>query len=357
MTPLWTIGSLYVTPYSLMIFLGALAGTALCFRHKEIRPLIAPAVLGALLVGHWVWFLLNMENLDAEEALALALQPWRGGYTLYGALLGGLAGAMIGARVVKTDTVRALDALSPAACAALMFARLGEVFSGQGFGSYVEQESLRFFPVSYCAYQEEDYQEWCYAVWFWEALAALLLLILLLYAGRRAVSGERISLFVIWLGCSQVFLEQLRRDDYVRLNAFVRFSQVAAAVTLLVLLLILLKKEKPGIVLSLLSFGVLASGLLAVMCAEFVFDKPWFEVWMILSLSACAVLFAVHFRILDKRKSLLPSACFVMLAAVLLILFRLCSTEEQYSLVLYAVIALSMAGVGITLSLHRPKAD
>ena len=41
MTPLWTIGEFTVTPYSLMILLGALAGLAPARRAMAVKPVDA----------------------------------------------------------------------------------------------------------------------------------------------------------------------------------------------------------------------------------------------------------------------------------------------------------------------------
>ena len=90
MTPLFTAGPLYVTPYSLMILLGAITGVGLSLRKKQIRPLLPAVLLGALVFGHLVWVLFCPFDLEAPEGkLYMLLRPWEGGYTIYGALLGG----------------------------------------------------------------------------------------------------------------------------------------------------------------------------------------------------------------------------------------------------------------------------
>ena len=50
MTPLLTLGPLYVTPYSLTILAGVLAGLLLVWRKKAVRPLLPAVILGALLL-------------------------------------------------------------------------------------------------------------------------------------------------------------------------------------------------------------------------------------------------------------------------------------------------------------------
>ena len=51
MKPLLTLGPLNVTPYSLMILLGALAGVALAWRKKQVRPLLPAAIMGVVVYG------------------------------------------------------------------------------------------------------------------------------------------------------------------------------------------------------------------------------------------------------------------------------------------------------------------
>ena len=112
MTPLWTLGSLHVTPYSLMILLGALAGVALSLRKKEVRPLLPAVILGALILGHAVWVLFCPFDLEAAEGKGyMLLHIWEGGYTLYGALLGGALGALIAGKLAGVRWLDALDAL------------------------------------------------------------------------------------------------------------------------------------------------------------------------------------------------------------------------------------------------------
>ena len=165
MNPILTLGPLNVTPFSRMVIAGAVAGALLSLRKKENLAVLPFVILGALLIGHMWWAFFCPPAYTAQEGVAaLMFRIWDGGYTLYGALFGGFLGAAIGAKLQKLDLVSVLDSLAPGACAALLFCRLGEYFTGQGFGESVYDEGLWFFPVSFCTYQEESYQEWSYAI-------------------------------------------------------------------------------------------------------------------------------------------------------------------------------------------------
>ena len=347
MEPIWTLGALRVTPYSLMIFAGAVLGILLAARKKEARPALPLMLLLSLLFGHWFWCLFNINN--TEEPVLQFVLFWQGGYTLYGAVFGGLLGAFIASRVLRRPMAEITDAAAPGAAAALLLGRLAEYFAGTGYGAIVEKESCCFFPLAFVTDQGEDYIEWSYAVWFWESAAALVILLLLLWIARRARRGEVTVWFLALLGTTQIFFEQWRNDDYVTtFNSFVRFSQVAALLTLAVLLVLLFRAHRPGgaaVCLSLTTF-VLAS--LTVVCAEFSFDKPWFDLWMRVGLVAAPLSAAVLLRLTRGGSGVLPGVSLVLCGALFSLLHFLADWSED-TVMLYTAIAFSVFLLGVTL--------
>ncbi len=362
MTPLWTIGSVNVTPYSLMILLGALAGTALSLRKKHIRPLLPAVILGALILGHIAWVLFCPYDLEAAEGKGyMILHIWEGGYTLYGALLGGALGALIAAKVSRIRWLEVLDALTPGACAVIFFARLGEYFTGEGIGRETEVAWTHFFPVSVCTYQDEFFEEWRYAVWFWEALAALVLLFILLKREKKSLPGHQTAVFLTFLGTTQILLEQMRRDNYLRLIVFVRLNQLAALATLIIVLAVLLVKNKPGAVKVISCLAVLVLASLADMASEFVFDKYEYAPWLYLSMPLAAAACAAMLFIWEKKKALLPALLICGVTAALLIGYASRSWDE-FELepvddlvrfgILYATMAVDMICIGLAVRLN-----
>ena len=362
MTPLFTLGSLYVTPYSLAVFAGALVGAALAWRKKQVRPLIPAVILGALLIGHLAWVLFCPYDYEAAEGkLYMILRPWQGGYTLYGALLGGAAGALVAGKAAGVRWADALDALAPGACAAIVFARIGEVFTGEGIGRQTEVAWTHFFPVSVCTYADEYFEEWRYVVWFWEALAALVLLAILLKREKRAKPGSQTLVFVAVLGLTQILLEQMRRDNYLRIIIFVRVSQLAAIATLLGALAVLLVRRRPAARKVLASLAAFVLAALAIMAAEFVFDKYEYAPWLYAALAASAAGAALLLAVYRQRKALLPAAVFCAVSAVLIAGYA-CKDWDSYELtveedllrelILYAAITLNLSLIGGTLRLN-----
>ena len=335
MTPLFTAGPLYVTPYSLMILLGALAGVALSLRKKQIRPLLPAVILGALIFGHIVWVLFCPFDLEAQEGKGyMILRPWEGGYTLYGALLGGALGALAAAKLSHIRWIDALDALAPGACAAIFFGRIGEYFTSEGIGRATELDWTHFFPLSVCTYRDDFdpmFDEWRYIIWFWEALAALIL------------------------------LEQMRRDHYLRIIVFVRFNQLAALATLIAVLAVLLVKNRPGAANVACCLATLVFAALADMASEFVFDKYEYAPWLYRSMPLAAAACAVMLFVWKKKKAVLPALLICGATAALLLgyaskdweEFELTPAEDMIRFgILYATMVVDLVCIGLAVRVN-----
>lgn len=365
MTPLWTIGSVNVTPYSLMILLGALAGTALSLRKKQLRPLLPAVILGALVFGHLMWVLFCPYDLEAAEGKGyMILHIWEGGYTIYGALLGGALGALIAGKLSGVKWMDALDALAPGACVAIFFARVGEYFTGEGIGRLTEVEWTHFFPLSLCTYHDEfdpSFDEWRYAIWFWEALVALILLFILLKREKKSLPGHQTAVFLTVLGTTQILLEQMRRDFYLRLIVFVRINQLAAIATLIAVLIVLLVRNKPGAGKIICCLVTLVLASLADMASEFVFDKYEYVSWLYLSMPFAAAACAVMLFVWRKKKALLPALLICAATAALLIAYSSRSWDEFEpepiddmirNAILYGTMAVDMICIGLAVRLN-----
>ena len=362
MTPILTLGPLYVTPYSLTILAGVLAGLLLVWRKRAVRPLLPAVVLGALLLGHICWCLFCPPDLEAAEGIFfMMLRPWQGGYTLYGALLGGALGALIAGKAAGVKWLDALDALAPGACAVIILARIGEVLTGEGIGRWAEMDWSHFFPLSICTYHDDFYEEWRYLVWFWEAMAALILLIVLLKQKREAPRGFQTAVFLTVLGTTQILLEQMRRDNYLRLIIFVRVNQLAAIITLIIVLVMLLIRHRPGKTTVFLSLAVLILAGLADMASEFVFDKYEYAPFMYLSMPLAAAAFAALMLTRKKKQGILPAMLICVATAVLLIGYAAKDWNDieitpgldmiRFA-ILYGTMAVDMLCIGLTIRLH-----
>ncbi|MHC1787252.1 MAG: prolipoprotein diacylglyceryl transferase family protein [Christensenellales bacterium] len=187
-----------------------------------------------------------------------------------GAVAGLLLAGLIAARFWRQAPGRMLDLLTPPALLTLILARLGEYFVDFGQGAYVAEPARQFFPLAV----RNTYGEWYYAVFMLEALIALL--ILLRSLRRRGQGGEwQMALGLLLLG--QILCESLRADT-LRWG-FVKAQQLFCALGLAALLSWQLRRSlRAGGTWRRLAWRPLLFilGLAAVIGIEFALDK-WQE--------------------------------------------------------------------------------
>lgn len=235
---LGAVGPFTITAFGLCVAAGALLAMGLvAFLGRKELPfnsalsLGLSGLLGALLGGRLLYCLTTLEMIlaDMEEGAAFIPQMWQGGYTLYGAILVGAAGVCLYARATKRPIAPVLDLAAMGATVAIALERLGECFTLQGLGKTIEAEAWQRFPFAVLG---SYYEDWQIPVFMYEALAALVILGVLLGMRGRKPAGRMAETFVILLGVTQIILESLRTDEFIRFG-FVRLNMLAAAITML----------------------------------------------------------------------------------------------------------------------------
>ncbi len=277
------------SPYAVFTAIGALAGMlvfVLCGRKEKAAGIVLTAALAVplCLLGARTFYVLARLDLFLEvgfDNFFRAAEPdyneWGSisGGAFWGAAGGGALAAWIAGRSTGIRVSALLDAMAPGAAVALMVSRFGEYSIGEGIGPDVSVEGLCFFPIAVV----NEWEEWKYAVFMLEGIAALVIFLVLVLDGGKWRSGYRARLFLILYSSSQILLEALRRDSFLRW-LFVRVSQVTAAVVLLGLMAFAVVRwmRKPEAErmprARLLTCGIVFALLVgAVVALEFAIDK------------------------------------------------------------------------------------
>ena len=275
------LGPFTLTTYALCLLAGAAAAVALTAylgrRNPGVNACLSmgmAAIVGAVIGGRLVYCLTQWEFILVDlGGAAFMAQPWQGGYNMYGALLGGLAGVLIYARATKKPADALLDLAAPGAALAICAGRLGEAFTSQGLGAYVDSEALQRFPFAV----ENLWGDWQLPVFVYEAAAALVTMIvcLCLVRGGRRPAGRVAEVFFALISLCQILLESLRADEFIRFG-FVKFNMLAAAVALGAVIGLSVWRQvkrrgwKPWQILRLILF---AATILVVILIEFALDK------------------------------------------------------------------------------------
>lgn len=237
--------SLAVTPYALCVVAALALGLILLAwrcRRANLREDTAGAIgLMALplgLIGARVFYVASKFNffsyiLEDVGGLKLSLNLWLGGFGLWGAVAGVALAALLTAKITKQPVSSLMDAIAPSAALVIALCRFAEYFCGQGYGAPVEIDFFQRIPFAVV----NRYEEWHWAIFVLEGVAALVILAVLLRKDRPA--GNTARLFLILYSACQIVLESLRHDDVLTwpTNAFVRISQVVSLLVLIGLMI------------------------------------------------------------------------------------------------------------------------
>ena len=181
-----------------------------------------------------------------------------------------------------------------------------------------------------------------------------MLLILLLATAKKARRGGQAALFVTGLGLSQILLEQMRRDDFVRLNHFVRFSQIAALLSLIAVLVLFMHRRRPERKLVIASWIELVFASLSITFAEFVFQKPQYTEVLYVFAALAAVGIAVLLKMYGM-KCRLPFSLVLIAGTAALLGIYIADQWTDNTGMLYGFMAIALTAIGLIIWVNRPK--
>lgn len=249
------LGPLAVSPHGIGIALGYLAGAQLMVRRARTRGgpdetdiwnTLFWALLGAI-IGARVGYVLGhfSEVTDGGSDLLGIFRVWEGGISLLGGITGAVLVALPYMIRKKMGFWRTMDLAAPGLALGIVIGRIGDLIIGDHIGKPTD-----FFLGWRCLGSEgnpplpaEVYLDrfrtgdpptlGCYDLTLhqtaiYDFLSTLLLLGVLLYAGRKALKpGAMILLFTVWYGTMRMITDFLREDRrYLGLTG----SQITALV-------------------------------------------------------------------------------------------------------------------------------
>ena len=163
--------------------------------------------------------------------LRFLVQPWRGGYTMYGAIFGMLLGVVAMALPARRSIGETADQVVPGMLRMVAAGRAAEHFTAQGMSRWSVSDALNMLPF----YSETDY---ALAVYAYEALAAAAALIVwVVLLCLRAPRGRVAETGLAIVSILQIMLDAWREDELIRFG-FVRLNMILAAVVLVALLVL-----------------------------------------------------------------------------------------------------------------------
>ena len=230
------LGPIQLHAYGLMLAIGVLVAAKIAsvrwrqsgHNPKEIAEIAVPVVIAGV-IGARIYHLFTGYKWD-QDGLVGAVEIWRGGLSIWGAVGGGLLMVLYLAHRRNLDTLALLDAIGPAVVVAQAIGRWGNYFNQELFGRptrlpWALEIDLAHRPLNYKHYAT------FHPTFLYESLWCLLVFgtIVLLERTRGLRKGQAFALYVAMYTLGRLYFEWLRVDPASKLFG-VRFNLLLSLV-------------------------------------------------------------------------------------------------------------------------------
>lgn len=244
---LFTIGSVTVYGYGLMIAIGALSGVLMAaWRGKKqgkdwnlVFDISLWGLIAGLIGARLTYVLRHLSDFIANPKELLGTD----GYIVYGGvILGILVGALL-CKIKKVSFLEMADLIIPSVALGQGFGRIGCYLAGCCYGARTESILGVFFPA-------DSYAPSGVALWptqlFSSAGDFLLVVILILLSRTRLPKGSVCSFYLILYGVGRFLIEFLRDDERGYIGVLTNNQVVSIVFVLLggLLLFFLFRRSK-----------------------------------------------------------------------------------------------------------------
>jgi prolipoprotein diacylglyceryl transferase len=227
------LGPLPIHVYGLLLAIGVVVAARFAEKRwarwgrdrHQLAEIWVPVVIGGV-VGARLYHVATDYQLF-EDRWIRVFEIWKGGLSIWGAVLGGAIAVVIMTRLKKVDTLRATDAIAPGLLIAQALGRWGNYFNQELFGKPTSlpwglRIDLAHRPVGYTQYATFQ------PTFLYESLYCLFALALLLWVERRyrLHRGQSFALYIAIYTFGRFWFENMRIDTAhhvagLRINAWV----------------------------------------------------------------------------------------------------------------------------------------
>ncbi len=221
--------------YGVLITLGVILAITLCTREEKRLQLPQDTVIDMAfwaiplgIIGARIYYVMFNWQVFADDPLS-ALRIWEGGIAIYGAVIGGLLGVLIFARMRKMNPFILSDMIVPGLALAQGIGRWGNYFNMEAYGREITDPAWQFFPIGVQIPNGVDYT-WHMATFFYESCWDIAVFAALWFIVRKRSKhpGTLTLWYLLLYGIGRFIIEGLRTDSLM-LGAL-RVSQVLSLV-------------------------------------------------------------------------------------------------------------------------------
>lgn len=210
------LGSWPVYWYGLMYLIGFLGGWGILalrlrvssrgFNQEQLSDIVFYAALGAIIGGR-LGYMLFYDTATLLSQPLILFQPWKGGMSFHGGLIGVLLAMLLCSRKFHKNFLALTDLVAPAVPIGLGAGRIGNFINGELWGRVSDVPWAMVFPQAGALprHPSQLYE------FFFEGI--VLFIILWLYSRQPRPLGAVSGLFAILYGIFRVLIEFFREPD------------------------------------------------------------------------------------------------------------------------------------------------
>ncbi len=211
---LFSIGSLNINGYGLMIALGLLIAESLAERKarklhiptEPIMSMVFAAIFSGLLGAKILYWATILDQVIANPSIML---DFGNGFVVYGSIIGAIIGVTLYCRIKKIDLLTYLDLTIPYAALTQAFGRIGCFLAGCCYGF----ECHSWYAVTFTESTLAPNNVPLFPSQLVYSAANLLHFIVLLYCYKKVKhKGQVFSLYLIFYSIGRYLLEYVRGD-------------------------------------------------------------------------------------------------------------------------------------------------
>lgn len=219
----FTIGSLPVHWYGLILGFGALVGLFLAIQEGKrfnipqefFMDLLLLGVPSAIIGARIYYVAFKWE--DYKDNFIDVFKIWNGGIAIYGALIGAIICGIFYFRYKGYPFWRIVDICAPGLLAGQMIGRWGNFVNQEAYGGVVEESFLRdkLHLPDFIVNQMYIGDAFHHPTFLYESLWSLLGILMLMVLRRQKFvrAGEIFLSYFIWYSIGRFFIEALRTDS------------------------------------------------------------------------------------------------------------------------------------------------
>ncbi|WP_042506957.1 prolipoprotein diacylglyceryl transferase [Tropheryma whipplei] len=242
------LGPLYVHMYSVFMLAGALVLFELTNRrfivltgNREFTAFAVTSLLIPVILGARLWHVVSHTQMYEHQPFYKVFAIWEGGLGFIGGVFSGLICFFVIAKIKKVPPFTFLDALAPGILGALCFARLGNYFNGEVFGT---ETTLPWgLKLSHEGFKDLNVEKYFHPIFLYEIILNVFIIVILLVLEKRVFvktvfpKGSVFAAFLVLYGLGRFALEPMRYN--LQQNSFgLDLNYVGAAAMIIVGVLI-----------------------------------------------------------------------------------------------------------------------